>query len=266
MEYLDFLHELADAASDAILPHFRTRLDADSALDNKKQGQGFDPVTVADRASERAMRALIEERFPDHGILGEEFENTRLDADDVWVLDPIDGTRAFISGLPVWGVLIGHKRAGRAHVGMMAQPYTGERFYGDGSSAWMVRNGQGAVVSQPVSLKTRSCAALEEATLFTTAPELFSGLAARQYQAIEEQVRLHRYGVDCYAFAMLAAGHVDVVMEAGLKPYDIAALIPIIEGAGGCVTTWEGGNAVDGGTIVASGDPALHEMILRALS
>lgn len=265
MELLDFLNELADVAGDAILPHFRTRLDADNGLQNKKQGDGFDPVTVADRASERAMRALISERFPDHGVLGEEFENTQLDADEIWILDPIDGTRAFISGLPVWGVLIGHKKSGRAHVGMMAQPYTGERFYGDGAAAWMTRAGQVADKSGPISLKTRPCASLAQATLFTTAPELFSKPAAQKYQAIEDQVRLHRYGVDCYAFAMLAAGHVDVVIEADLKPFDIAALIPIIEGAGGRVTTWDGGNAVDGGSIIACGDPALHEDLLKIL-
>jgi len=260
MELIDFLDTLADAASDAILPHFRTRMDEMGALGNKEAGGGFDPVTIADKAGEAAMRSLIGQHFPDHGILGEEFENLRLDAQNVWILDPIDGTRSFISGLPVWGVLIGHKQDGHAHVGMMAQPFTGERFVGDCKTAWLTHNGQ------KTPLKTRPCEALGDATFFTTAPELFEGDAVSKYQAIAEQVRLQRYGTDCYAFAMLAAGHVDVVIEDGLKPFDIAALIPVIEGAGGRITTWDGSNAVEGGAIVASGDPALHDTLLRALA
>ena len=260
MELIDFLDVLGDAASNAILPHFRTRMDELGELDNKEKGAGFDPVTIADKAGEAAMRALIGEHFPDHGILGEEYDNIRLDADNVWILDPIDGTRAFISGLPVWGVLIGHKQYGKAHVGMMAQPFTGERFVGDCNAAWLKRAGETTV------LKTRACSSLDAATLFTTDPDLFMGTAAQKYQAIEKQVRLNRYGVDCYAFAMLAAGHVDIVIEDDLKPFDIAALIPIIEGAGGCITTWDGGNPVDGGAIVASGDPTLHEQLLKALA
>lgn len=260
MELIDFLDRLGDAASAAILPHFRTRMNELGALDNKEEGTGFDPVTVADKAGEMAMRTLISEHFPHHGILGEEYDNVRLDAENVWILDPIDGTRAFISGLPVWGVLIGHKQNGKAHVGMMVQPFTGERFVGDCRTAWLKRAGETTV------LKTRACLSLSDATLFTTDPALLKGNAAQKYQAIEKQVQLNRYGVDCYAFAMLAAGHVDIVIEDGLKPFDIAALIPIIEGAGGCITTWDGGNPVDGGAIVASGDPALHEQLLKALA
>ena len=260
MELIDFLDVLGDAASDAILPYFRTRMDERGELDNKEAGTGFDPVTIADKAGEAAMRALIGEHFPNHGILGEEYDNVRLDADNVWILDPIDGTRAFISGLPVWGVLIGHKQNGKAHVGMMVQPFTGERFVGNCHSAWMMRAGE------KTALKTRACASLETATLFTTDPDLFSDKTAQKYQAIEKQVRLNRYGVDCYAFAMLASGHVDIVIEDDLKPFDIAALIPIIEGAGGCITTWDGGNPVDGGAIVASGDPVLHNELLKALA
>ena len=251
-----FLDEMAAVSGAAILPHFRSRL----AVENKLAGRAFDPVTVADRAAETAMRQLLAERHPTHGILGEEFGRERLDAEHVWVLDPIDGTRAFISGLPVWGTLIGLKRAGVPVLGMMHQPFTGERFTGDGRRAWY--RGPGG----DHDLVTRPCAALDVAVLFTTSPSLFTEAERPVYDRIESAVRLARYGVDCYAYCMLAGGFVDVVVEAGLQPYDIVALIPVVEGAGGVVTTWTGGSAVDGGRIVASGDPRLHESVLARLA
>ncbi len=251
-----FIDALAEVSAAAIAPHFRSRL----AVENKLEGRAFDPVTVADRAAEEAMRRLILEHHPDHGILGEECGRERLDAEHVWVLDPIDGTRAFISGLPVWGTLIGLKRDGAPVLGMMHQPFTGERYCGDGTRAWY--RGPGGARD----LATRSCAAIGDAVLFTTAPSLFTAEERPAYEAIEQRVRLARYGVDCYAYCMVASGFVDVVIEAGLQPYDIVALIPVIEGAGGVVTTWTGGSAVDGGRIVASGDPKLHEEVLRLLA
>ncbi len=250
-----FLDRLADAAGAAILPHFRTPFTVEN-----KAASGFDPVTVADRAAETAMRALIGAAYPGHGILGEEFGAERADADDVWVLDPIDGTRAFISGLPVWGTLIGLVSGGRASLGMMAQPFTGERYAGDGRSAWY--RGPGG----DRTLATRSCTTLEEAALSTTTPALFKGAEAQAYRRVEERVRLVRYGCDCYAYAMVAAGHIDLVVEAGLHPYDIVALIPIIEGAGGIVTSWDGGPATAGGNVVAAGDRRVHEAALEALA
>lgn len=255
-ELVAFLDEMADVSGRAILPHFRSRLD----VENKLAGRAFDPVTVADRAAEAAMRRLLAERYPEHGILGEEYGRERTDAEYVWVLDPIDGTRAFISGLPVWGTLIGLERAGVPVLGTMHQPFTGERFTGDGRRAWY-RGPDGVR-----ELKTRRCAALETAVLFTTTPSLFSEVERAAYDAVESRVRLARYGVDCYAYCMVAAGFVDVVIEAGLQPYDIVALVPVIEGAGGVVTSWDGGSPAEGGRIVASGDPALHEVVLRRLA
>ncbi len=252
---LPFLDHLADAASEAIMPHFR----ASGAVDNKA-ASGFDPVTAGDRAAEAALRALINTTYPDHGIMGEEFGNENLDADHVWVLDPIDGTRAFISGLPVWGTLIGLLAGGRPILGMMAQPFTGERFSGDGLTAHYTGPGG------PSALKTRACVSLSDAVLSTTTPALFKGAERDSYLRVEEQVRLVRYGTDCYAYCMVAAGFMDAVVETGLHPYDIVALIPVIEGAGGRVTNWEGGPASAGGRVVAAGDPRLHAEILETLN
>ncbi len=252
-----FMNDLAEASGRAILPFFRSHF----GLDDKARGQApFDPVTEADRAAEVVMRRMIQETFPGHGILGEEFGGERLDAECVWVLDPIDGTRAFITGLPSWGTLIGLKRSGAAVRGMMHQPFLGERFYGDGGSA-KLRNAAG---ERP--LRTRRCGDLAQALLCTTDPRLFAGEEAERFRAIEGEARLSRYGTDCYAYCMLAAGQVDLVIESGLKPYDIVALIPIVEGAGGVVTAWDGGPATEGGRIVAAGDPRLHAAMLKRLA
>lgn len=259
-----FLDELADVSGRAILPHFRSAMAVENKLEVVSQGRAFDPVTIGDRAAEEAMRALIGERFPDHGILGEEFGRERLDAEHVWVLDPIDGTRSFISGLPVWGTLIGLERHGRPVAGMMHQPFTGERFGGvaDGVSKRAWYRGPGG--DRPLS--TRACASLSQAVLFTTSPHLFTAEERPAWDRVERAVKLFRYGVDCYAYAMVAAGLVDCVIESGLQPYDIVALIPVIEGAGGAVTSWTGGSASEGGRIVATGDARLHEEVLRLLA
>jgi histidinol phosphatase-like enzyme (inositol monophosphatase family) len=255
VDFAFFVDELASRSGAAILPFFRTSL---STMD-KAQGGVFDPVTEADKASEAVMRQLITRTFPEHGIVGEEYGNEREDAEFVWVLDPIDGTRAFISGLPVWGTLIGLTRNGRPCYGMMHQPFTRERFFGDGGVAkWRGPTGERI-------LKTRPCASLADATLSTTTPAMFTGKEAEAYRLIEQQVKLVRYGTDCYAYCMVAAGHMDVVIETSLKAYDIVALVPIVEGAGGVVTDWKGGSPAKGGSIVASGDPRLHEEVLRNL-
>lgn len=250
-----FLDRLAAAASEAIMPHFR----AGTAVTNKEAGS-FDPVTAADRAAEQAMRALINAEYPEHGIVGEEFGSERPDAEFVWVLDPIDGTRAFITGLPVWGTLIGLKRDGVPILGMMAQPFTGERFAGDGKKAWYTGPGG----ARPVV--SRSCPTLAAASLFTTTPALFTGTDRAAYDRVEAAVQLARYGCDCYAYCMVAAGHADLVIEAGLHTYDIVALIPILKGAGGDLTDWQGGPATAGGRVVASGDRRLHETVLNKLA
>nr|WP_321456258.1 histidinol-phosphatase [uncultured Cohaesibacter sp.] len=251
----DFLHDLADLAGETVLPLFRKAI----AVENKL-AQGFDPVTDADKQAELKMRAHIQEHFPSHGILGEEFEAKDLDAEALWVLDPIDGTRAFISGLPTWGTLIGYRHPDGHGLGMMSQPFTKERFWGDGKSAFY----EGPDGKRSVS--TRKCASIGEATLFTTAPEIFSAAEFEAYRKVESTVRLSRYGVDCYAYCMLSIGMIDLVIEAGLKPVDIAPLIPLIEGAGGVVTNWQGGSAFDGGQVVATGDPRLHDAVLARLA
>ncbi len=253
---LAFVDELANAAADSIMPHFRATLSVDS-----KGTAGFDPVTVADRNAEAAMRRLINRTYPDHGIVGEEHGSERPDAEFVWVLDPIDGTRSFITGLPTWGTLIGLLHKGAPVFGMMAQAFTRERYWGDGRQAWY-RGPAG----DTVRLATRACARPAEAALFTTTPALFTGADRTAYDRVEAAVRLARYGTDCYAYCMVAAGHADLVIEAGLKPYDIVALIPIIAGAGGQVTDWQGGSAAAGGRIVASGDARLHAAVLETLA
>jgi histidinol phosphatase-like enzyme (inositol monophosphatase family) len=254
--HADFLVELAAAAARETLPRFRQTLD----IEDKQLRGVFDPVTIADRSAEEAMRALINARYPEHGILGEEFGAERTDAEHVWVLDPVDGTRAFISGLPVWGTLAGLTRNGRAVLGLMAQPFTGELFCGDGARAWYTGPGGARV------LKTRANGDLSSATLMTTTPALFKGAEAEAYGRVERAVRMPRYGADCYAYCMVASGHIDLVIETGLAPYDIVALIPIIEGAGGIVTNWEGEPAEAGGRVIAAGDRRLHAAALALLN
>jgi histidinol-phosphatase len=252
-----FAHDLADLSAAAILPYFRRSL----RVTNKHAGSGFDPVTAADRAAERAIRAAIAKRFPDHGILGEEFAAVAGAGRYQWVVDPIDGTRAFIMGSPLWGTLIGLVADGRPLLGIMDQPFTRERFWGDGVAAHM-RGPDG----KSRRLRTRGCAGLGDAVLTSTAPELFASREERaSFARARERARMTRYGGDCYGYCLLAAGLVDVVIEAGLKPHDIVALIPIIEGAGGRITTWDGKPALAGGRIVASGDPSVHAETLALL-
>lgn len=256
VDFAAFVDELARTAGDAILPFFRTAL----AIDNKKRKGDFDPVTAADRAAETAMRALIRKHFPAHGIVGEEFEDVKSDAPYTWVLDPIDGTKSFIAGMPVWGTLIGLMKDGAPVYGMMAQPFIRESFTGDGARA-KYRGPAGER-----KLMTRACASIEDALLFTTSPHLFTPEEGERYRQAEKQARLVRYGGDCYAYCMVAAGHVDLVIEAGLDAYDIVPLIPIIEGAGGAVTNWQGGSAASGGQIIAAGDKRLVDAAVKLLN
>jgi histidinol phosphatase-like enzyme (inositol monophosphatase family) len=260
VDFAAFVETLADVAAETILPFFRTALQPQ----DKNTGGQFDPVTEADRAAESAMRHLIRATFPDHGIIGEEFGPVQSEAEYVWVLDPIDGTKSFISGLPVWGSLIGLLHNQCPAYGMMVQPFTQERFYGDGRGAIWRGPGSGRQMTQR-RLATRSCPSLAEAVLMTTSPLLYSCGKLDLFRRVESRVRLSRYGGDCYAFAMLAAGHVDCVIESNLKPYDIVALVPIIEGAGGIVTTWDGGRPAQGGDVVACCSALLHDEVLGML-
>jgi len=256
IDFSAFVDQLATVSGDAIRPFFRTSL----GIEDKGAPGGFDPVTAADRAAENAMRALIRRTFPAHGIIGEEYGNERTDADYVWVLDPIDGTKSFITGMPAWGSLIALTRHGAPVFGMMHQPFIGERFSGDGGAA-KYRGPAG-----PRDLRVRPCASLSDAMLFTTSPLLMSAPDRAAYARVEAMARLSRYGGDCYAYCMLAAGHVDLVIETGLKPHDIVALIPIIEGAGGIITSWEGGSASGGGRVIAAGDKRVHQAAMTVLS
>jgi myo-inositol-1(or 4)-monophosphatase len=251
-----FIDELATLSGDAIKPFFRTSL----GIEDKSRGGVFDPVTAADRAAEQAMRTLIRQKFPSHGVVGEEFAPERGDAEFVWVLDPIDGTKSFISGMPAWGTLIALTRAGHPVFGMVHQPFIGERFMGDGVAATY----RGPAGNR--ALMVRSCAGLAEAVLYTTSPRLMSTADRTAFGKGEEAVRMSRYGGDCYSYCMLAAGHVDLVIETELKPHDVAALIPIISGAGGIITTWNGDGPESGGRIVAAGDRRTHAAALDLLN
>jgi myo-inositol-1(or 4)-monophosphatase len=228
-------------------------------VENKSLSGSFDPVTAADRAAEAAMRALIKQTFPEHGIIGEEFGADRPEAEYVWVLDPIDGTKSFICGLPAWGTLIALTRRGEPIYGMMHQPFTHEHFAGDGSAA----SYRGPAGDR--ALRARACARLEDAVLLTTSPLLMNDADRRSFARVERTVRLSRYGGDCYAYCVLAAGHIDLVIETELKPHDVLPLIPIIEGAGGIITTWENGRPHAGGRIIAAGDRRTHAAAMALL-
>jgi myo-inositol-1(or 4)-monophosphatase len=255
VDFAAFVDELATVAGEAIRPFFRTSL----GIENKGTGGIFDPVTAADRAAEQAMRTLIREAFPEHGIVGEEFKDEGMSAAYVWVLDPIDGTKSFIAGMPAWGTLIGLLKDGLPVYGMMHQPFIGERFTGDGAATHY----RGPAGERRLS--ARACSSLSEATLFTTSPLLMSEQERGAFEKVQAKARLSRYGGDCYAYCMIAAGFVDLVIETGLKPHDIVALIPIIEGAGGIVTDWSGKSAAKGGRIIAAGDKRVHAEALKLL-
>lgn len=253
---LDIANLLADAAGAAILPYFRRPgLGADN-----KAASGFDPVTAADRAAEQAMRALLAVHRPDDAILGEEFGPRPGTSGRTWVLDPIDGTRGFMSGTPTWGVLVALSGPAGPVLGIIDQPYTAERFVG----APGVATATGPLGT--VRLGTRATAALADAILFTTFPEIGTPAERAGFAAVAAQVRLTRYGMDCYAYALLAAGQIDLVIEAGLNAYDVQAPIAVIEAAGGIVTDWQGGRADQGGRVLAAANPALHAAALAHLA
>ncbi|WP_306258119.1 histidinol-phosphatase [Pararhizobium sp. IMCC21322] len=263
------IREMADVAAAETLPHFRQPLEVENKLENASEGDSgaFDPVTIADKNAEAALRRLINQRFPDHGILGEEYGAENIQAEFVWVLDPIDGTRLFVSGLPLWGTLIALCHNGEPILGAMIQPVLGEIFVGAGGHAWLADMKSKAA---PKVLATRQHKTLGQATLFTTDPALLIGTERTRYDQLEQKCQLYRYGADCYGYAMVASGFADLDVEAGLQIYDIAALIPIIEAAGGKVTTWQG-NPVRGLEkqerlqVLATANEALHAQALAIL-
>jgi len=246
---------MADAARAAILPHFRS---AGLSADNKLEG-GYDPVTVADRAGEIAMRAVLDSLRPQDAVLGEELAAKPGSSGLTWVLDPIDGTRGFLSGTPTWGVLIAVGGVDGPFLGIVDQPYTGERFFGCPGGATLTHAG----TTRPI--RTRSARPLSQAILFTTFPEVGTPQERAAFAAVSDAAQLTRYGMDCYAYALLACGQIDLVIEAGLHPYDIQGPLALIEAAGGIVTDWDGGPAHGGGRVLAAANTAVHAQALAIL-
>lgn len=242
--FVELAHRLADAAGPIIKRYFRSG----AVIVDKDD---LSPVTVADRESEAAMRAIIAEAQPAHGVLGEEMGADRADAEYVWVLDPIDGTKSFVTGKPLFGTLISLTHRGVPVIGIIDQPVLGERWLGIAGEAARF-NGQ--------TIKTRACAKLADAWLYATTPQMFVGADARAFENLAGSVKFPLYGADCYAYGMLAAGWTDLVCEASLKPYDWCALVPIVEGAGGRITDWEGRalTIASGGRVLAAGDARMH--------
>jgi myo-inositol-1(or 4)-monophosphatase len=253
---LSFCRNLLVEAGTIALQSFRR----DVVVDNKLDGGRFDPVTSADRDVETFLRERLRKHFPEDGVIGEEGGETPGSSGRTWIIDPIDGTKAFISGLPTWGMLLGLKQGACAVAGLMYQPFTGELFVGSPDGAFLHHAG----ACRP--LKTRQGTALNEALLYCTHESMFANprhLSA--FRRVSERVRLQRFGGDCYAYCMLALGQVDLVIEDTLQPYDIIPLIPIIEAAGGVVTNMQGASALDGGFVVAAANQELHRQALEVI-
>ena len=252
-----FLLDLNRASGEAILPLFR----ADHGLENKAGPGDFDSVTLADKGGEIAIRNLISKHYPDHGVIGEEYGEDRPDAEFVWVLDPVDGTRAFVAGLPVWTTLIGLRFQGKPVIGSIGQPFIGEVFIGHAGGSRLVHSGGER------KLKVRACPRLADAIIATTDPAIFAGPERDSWRQLRSSVRLGRLGCDAYAYAMVALGTLDLVVETGLKSWDIDAAIPVLAGAGGVVTDWRGDPVGRyGGQVAIAGDQACLTHALAALS
>jgi len=243
---------LADASGPIVRRYFRTPMSVDDKEDSS-------PVTIADKQAEEAIRAILQRECPDHGVLGEEFGRDRIDAEYVWVIDPIDGTKAFITGIPIFGTLIALCHRGRPILGVIDQPVSRER--------WLGVSGQGATLNgAPIAV--RGCDALSKAYLYATSPSMFLGADKPSFERLAGKVKLARYGGDCYAYALVAMGFADIVVEAQLKPFDYCALVPVIEGAGGVMTDWRNQklDLSSDGRVVAAGDRAAHAAALALLA
>lgn len=257
LELIKVAHLLADAARPETLRLFRV---SSLTADDKTAGTPhFDPVTEADRAAEQAMRAVLAQERPDDGIIGEEFGTKAGTSGLTWVLDPIDGTRGYISGSPTWGVLISVADASGPLFGIIDQPFIGERFCG----GFGIAEVDGPMGKHP--LATRKSRGFGDATLLSTFPEVGTPAERRAFEKVSEAVRLTRFGMDCYGYALLAAGQVDLVIEAGLQPYDIHAPICVVKAAGGVVSNWQGGAAHHGGQVIAAANPDIHAVALAVL-
>ena len=251
-ELVALANSLADAARPIAARYFRTPVTVDDKADQS-------PVTIADREAETAMRVLLDKHVPQHGVFGEEHGAVRTDAEYVWVLDPIDGTKAFITGLPIFGTLIALLHKGVPALGIIDQPISRER--------WVGITGQGSTLNGK-AIKVRACPSLDKAYMYSTAPQMFGGATAQRHQALAEKTKLFRWGGDCYAYGLLAAGHVDLVVENSLKLYDFAALVPVIKGAGGLITDWRGKelDISSDGSVIAAGDPAILKAAQQVLA
>jgi inositol-phosphate phosphatase/L-galactose 1-phosphate phosphatase/histidinol-phosphatase len=251
-ELVALANSLADAARPIAARYFRTSVTVDDKSD-------LSPVTIADREAETAMRTLLARHVPSHGVFGEEHGAERTDAEYVWVLDPIDGTKAFITGLPIFGTLIALLHRGVPVLGIIDQPILKER--------WLGASGRPSTLNDK-PIKVRACAALDKAYMYSTAPLMFPGPTAKRHEALAGKVKLFRWGGDCYAYGLLATGHVDLVVENSLKLYDFAALAPVIKGAGGMITDWKGRelNMHSDGSVLAAGDPAIHRAAAAVLA
>ncbi|MCD0416080.1 histidinol-phosphatase [Rubrivivax sp. JA1024] len=247
--YLSFAGELLDAVKPMVMKYFRTSLDVVLKSDES-------PVTIADRAIERALRDRIEARFPDHGIYGEEM-GAKPGQTLTWIIDPIDGTKSFITGFPLFGTLIALTREGRPFCGVIDVPVTGER--------WIAKPGETMFGGRRA--KTSGCSTIAEARFYTTSPDMFVGEEAAAYERLSRAARMRRFGGDCYIYGLLASGHCDIALETGLQPYDYMALVPVLEGAGGCITDWSGAplSMQSDGRVLASATPALHAQALALI-
>ena len=252
-EILSVAEAAAEAAGRVTLPYFRAGVEI---RDKSGASQDFDPVTAADVAAEEAIRKVIEAARPEDAIVGEEFPEKAGESGLTWVLDPIDGTRAFMMGLPLWGTLIALSDATGPIVGIIDQPYLRERFVGSPLGAWQGKT----------PLRARACADLSEARLSTTGISWFSEAEQEAFRAVEAKAQLTRFGYDCYAYALVAHGFIDLVIEAGMQPYDVHALVPVVQAAGGVITDWRGGPAHASSQIIAAGDKRLHAQALELIA
>ncbi|MEQ6918075.1 histidinol-phosphatase [Halomonas aquatica] len=246
-----FACELADLARPMAMEYFRRNIPVEQKAD-------LSPVTHADRSIEASMRALIEKTYPGHGIFGEEHGASHLDSKHVWVLDPIDGTKSFVTGMPIFGTLIALLEDGRPVLGVISIPPTGE--------LWIGRDGQATQFNR-VACHTSTCTGLADALAYTTSPDNFDAAGLKVFDRVSSLSAMRRYGGDCYCYGLLASGHIDVVMEMNLQPYDFMALVPVIEGAGGVITDWQGQRLHLGsdGYVVATSTPELHAEVLETI-